>query len=122
VLARQQWLDQNRANAQAVVDAILHGWTLAFSDEAMAVEVCSAVRPDMPRAEHAAQLRDIKAVSIAAATLTDGLGYPDPRHVHACFEALHTLGCPIPEVDADMLIDLSFWQRAPQEWRRTRWQ
>jgi ABC-type nitrate/sulfonate/bicarbonate transport system substrate-binding protein len=121
VLASKRWLDRNREQAQAALDAILHGWTLAFTDEALAIDVCAVVRPDMPRAEHVEQLRSIKAISLTQATLTRGLGYPDPRHLRRCLEAMRALGLPVANIAADELADAGLWQRVPPEWRRREW-
>lgn len=121
LIARKDWLAQNRAAAQAAVDAVLQGWSRAFTDETLALDVCAEVRPDMSRDEHAAQLRDIRALSLRGATLTHGLGYPDPRHAARALEAMRDVEGNAPALAAAAIVDDSFWQAAPARWRATTW-
>lgn len=104
---------------QAIVDAVLEGWTLAFRDPALAVEACAAARPDVPPAEHAAQLADIRALSLTGATLTDGLGVPDARHLARAAEALQAVEGR--SVDLFGILDRRFFDAAPAAFRETRW-
>ncbi|MBU2190639.1 MAG: ABC transporter substrate-binding protein, partial [Alphaproteobacteria bacterium] len=59
----------NPQTVQAVVDAVLEGWTIAFSEPERAVAACVAARPDVTADEHRRQLADIKALSLQGATL-----------------------------------------------------
>lgn len=121
LLARKDWLARNAATAQAVVDAVLQGWTLAFTDAPAALDACAAARPDMGRAEHAAQLRDIRALSLRGATLAHGLGYPDPEHVARALRAMGEVGLAAPALDPAAVADGRFWQAAPARWRSAAW-
>lgn len=104
---------------QAVVDAVLEGWTIAFSEPERAVQVCREARPDMSEDEHRQQLADIRALAIRGATLSHGLGYPDPHHVARAAEAMASVEAKI--VPHDKTGDLHFWQAAPEEFRRRNW-
>lgn len=121
LLARKDWLARNPAAAQAAVDAVLQGWTRAFTEENLALEVCAKVRPDMSRDEHAAQLRDIRALSLRGATLTRGLGYPDPQHVARALQAMRDVEGRAPALGVADIVDPSFWRAAPARWRATGW-
>ena len=104
---------------QAVVDAVLAGWTLAFSDEEQALDACCAARPDMSRAEQARQLAAIRALSLTGATLAEGLGYPDPEHMTRAVTALTDVGEVTPPVEG--LRDDRFWRHSPPAFRRRDW-
>lgn len=104
---------------QAVVDAVLEGWTIAFRDPALAVEACAAVRPDVSLADHAAQLADIRALSLTGATLTEGLGVTDARHLTRAAEALQAVEGHA--VDLSGILDRRFFDAAPAAFRETRW-
>lgn len=121
LIARKDWLARNHAVAQAAVDAVLQGWTRAFSDERLALDVCAQVRPDMTRDEHAAQLRDIRALSLRNATLSHGLGYPDPQHAARALQAMRDVEGHAPALGAADIVDNSFWQATPARWRATSW-
>jgi ABC-type nitrate/sulfonate/bicarbonate transport system substrate-binding protein len=121
LLARKDWLARNAAVAQAVVDAVLQGWTIAFTDEAAALAACAVARPDMPREEQAAQLRDIRALSLRGATLAQGLGYPDPDHVARVLQAMREVELTAPTLDPADVADLRFWRAAPTRWRSAVW-
>jgi NitT/TauT family transport system substrate-binding protein len=121
LLANSKWLEHNREQAQATVDAILQGWTLAFKDQELALDACVEARPDMTRAEHAAQLQNIKALSLQGMTSTHGLGYPDPQHIRRCKQAMQDLGLPVADFPVDDVIDMRFWQNAPTKWRSKEW-
>ena len=88
LIARRDWVAGHLAETQAAIDAVLKGWTLAFTDASAAVEACLAARPDMSEAEHRRQLADIRALAMTGATRSQGLGYPDPLQVARAAEAL----------------------------------
>lgn len=105
---------------QAVVDAVLEGWTIAIEEPDRALDACCAARPDMTRAEHAEQLREILALSLTGATLTHGLGYPDPAHMDRAAQAMRAVEGHAP--DPGPLRDARFWQAAPARFRRSAWE
>jgi ABC-type nitrate/sulfonate/bicarbonate transport system substrate-binding protein len=104
---------------QAVVDAVLEGWTIAFTDADAAVEACRAARPDVTADEHAAQLAAIRALALRDATLAEGLGVPDRRHVERAAAALADVEGR--RVDSAGVVDRGFFDRAPRRFRRTDW-
>jgi ABC-type nitrate/sulfonate/bicarbonate transport system substrate-binding protein len=120
LVADRGWLSANGPLAQAVVDAILHGWTLAFEDPEVAVAACRRARPEMTVTEHMRQLADIRGLSLRAAALVHGLGYPDPEHFALAARALGETGHRAVERDSSA-VDQRFWAAAPPEWRRSRW-
>lgn len=105
---------------QAVVEAVLEGWTIAFDEPDRAIAACLAARPDREAGEEAAQLASIRALSLTGATLTEGLGYPDPRHMDAAALALAEVEGKRP--DTAGLTDPRFWHGAPPAFRRRDWQ
>ncbi|MCX5496697.1 ABC transporter substrate-binding protein [Kaistia dalseonensis] len=120
LIARRDWVAAHPAETQAVIDAVLTGWTKAFHELDAAIELCSKLRPDMSRLEHEGQLGDIRALSLTGATLTEGLGFPDPRHVTQALIAMsevegHAVG------DAAGLVDDRFWRAAPEAVRGRSW-
>lgn len=121
LIVRRDWLGSNGRAAQAAVDAILQGWTIAFSEAERAVTICSKVRPDMPEAEHRAQLRGIRALSCVHATLRHGLGFPDPEHVRRAMMAMRDLGIPVAAVAPEQVADTSLWRAAAEQWRSKAW-
>ncbi|MFB2553045.1 ABC transporter substrate-binding protein [Ensifer soli] len=100
---------------QAVVDAVLEGWTIAFREPERAVEACVAARPDMTAGDQRRQLADIRALALRGATLTHGLGYPDPAHVTRAAEALRAVEGKA--VVHHATADPRFWQAAPEAFR-----
>jgi len=121
LIVRHDWLSSNRRAAQAAVDAVLQGWSIAFSDAERAVSICSKVRPDMPETEHRAQLRGIRELSCVHATLSRGLGFPDPEHVRRASMAMRDLGIPVAPIAPEQIADTSLWGAAPHKWRSTAW-
>jgi ABC-type nitrate/sulfonate/bicarbonate transport system substrate-binding protein len=121
LLVRKDWLARNAATAQAVVDAVLQGWTIAFTDPDAALAACAVARPDMGRAEQAAQLADIRSLSLRGATLAHGLGYPDPDHVARALQAMREVGLPAPALAPAAVADPRFWQAAPARCRAVAW-
>jgi ABC-type nitrate/sulfonate/bicarbonate transport system substrate-binding protein len=121
LLVHRNWIERNRDLVQVTVNAILQGWTLAFTNEEVALDACSRARPDMSRTEHARQLRDIRVLSLRGATLTHGLGYPDPQHIEHALRAMHDLGIPTAGLPGEDAADTSFWHNAPAEWRSASW-
>ena len=104
---------------QAVVDAVLEGWTIAFRDPERAVEACVAARPDMSAEDQRRQLADIRKLSLTGATMTHGLGYPDPAHVERAAKALKSVEHKVV-ANADTA-DLNFWKSAPAQFRERAW-
>ena len=104
---------------QAVVDAVLEGWTIAFDDPDRAVAACLRARPDVSRAEHARQLADIRALSLTGATLAEGLGCPDPAHLAAAARAIREVEGHEPATEG--VLDDRFWKAAPAAFRRRDW-
>ncbi len=92
VLARADWLAREPAIAQAALDAILEGWTIAFQSESVALDACCRARPDVLREAHRHQLAAIRKLALQGATLTEGLGHPDRRHVSEAIAALNGTG------------------------------
>ena len=121
LVVRKDWLARNRGAAQAAVDAILEGWTMAFSDPDTTLDVCVKVRSDMTRTEHAQQLSDIRSLSLQGATLTHGLGFPDPQHAVRALEALHDVEGRRLSLTAADIVDTTLWERAPERWRGRSW-
>ncbi len=109
----------NPQAVQAVVDAVLEGWTIAFTDTERAVAICAAARPDMSLSEHRRQLADIRSLALTGATLGHGLGYPDERHVQRAVAAIDAVEGRA--VAFEGLRDLRFWQAAPAAFRRADW-
>lgn len=119
LIARREFVERHPEIVQAVVNAVLTGWTKAFRELEAAIALCSRLRPDMTRLEHEGQLADIRQLSIAGATLTHGLGYPDPRHVQQALLAMTELeGHAPPEAG---LSDERFWRAAPEAIRSRTW-
>ena len=120
LLVRRDFMAGHGAIVDAVVSAVLEGWTIAFDHPDAAVDACARARPDMSREEHARQLADIRALSIAGATVERGLGYPDPVHAERAAAAMIETGHAPPRGTAD-LVDAGPWSRAPAAFRRTAW-
>lgn len=104
---------------QAVVDAVLEGWTIAFDDPERAIAACLRARPERSHAEESAQLAAIRALSLTGATLSEGLGFPDPAHMDAAALAMRDVEGAAP--DTTGLRDARFWQAAPGAFRRNTW-
>jgi NitT/TauT family transport system substrate-binding protein len=121
LLTEEGWLTRNRDVAQAVVHAVLQGWTIAFSDPERATAICAEVRPDMSLEEHRLQLQGIRALSCRGATLARGLGYPDRGHVSRVLEAVTALGIAPAALDIANIADDSLWRATPVEWRSATW-
>jgi NitT/TauT family transport system substrate-binding protein len=119
VLARRDWVESDPTRAQAVVDSLLEGWTLALDDPAHAVDLCRAVRPDLDAAHQGQQYRDIRDLILTGATLHKGLGFPDASHMEQAARALAEVEGRALEMPAEDLIDFRFWQAAPELLRRT---
>ena len=120
LIASAALVEQEPEVVQAVVNAVLEGWTMAFDDAARAVAACLAVRPDRTAPEEEAQLAAIRALSLTGATLTEGLGFPDPAHMDSAVTAMRELGEAVPATEG--LRDARFWQAAPEAFRRTGWE
>ncbi|MGR3804055.1 ABC transporter substrate-binding protein [Marinibacterium profundimaris] len=120
LIASAALVDEEPEVVQTVVDAVLEGWTIAFDDPGRAVAACLAARPDRTAEEERTQLDAIRALSMTGATLTEGLGYPDPGHMENAVAAMAELGETPPETEG--LRDARFWQAAPARVRRPDWQ
>lgn len=110
---------ENPAAVQAVVDAVLEGWTIAFTDADRAVAACLEARPDMSESDHRKQLADIRALAMTGATLSHGLGYPDPAHVDRAAQAIREVESRT--VSHEGILDQRFWQAAPAAFRSKVW-
>ena len=119
LLVRRDLLEDRIWLADAVVAAILEGWSIALDDPGAAVSACSASRPDMTVEDHARQLADIRGLVLAGATSTHGLGFPDPEHARRAALALRETGT-IPRIDPDRLIEDGPWRRTPVPHRQIR--
>lgn len=104
---------------QRVVDTVLEGWSRAFAEPEQAVDICVRARPDLSRQAEARQFGDIRALTFRNATLTHGLGYPDPAHLRRAAQALADLGEPADAAEAMGLGDLRFWRNAPAAYKVT---
>lgn len=113
------YADANPQVVQAVVDAVLEGWTIAFREPEKAIAACIEARPDIGEAEHRRQLADIRALAMTGATLTKGLGYPDPAHVEQAARAI--LEVEGKAADPGKVLDLRYWQAAPEGFRERAW-
>lgn len=113
------FLQENPQVVQAVVNAVLEGWTIAFNDPEQAVAACVEARPDMSAEDQRRQLADIRALSLLNATLSQGLGYPDPKHVERALEAIESVEGRTPAFTD--ILDISFWQAAPAAFRERTW-
>jgi ABC-type nitrate/sulfonate/bicarbonate transport system substrate-binding protein len=120
LIARRDFVEAHPAETQAIVDAVLQGWTQAFRDPDAVLDLCATLRPDMARAEQAQQLEDIRALSMVGATLSEGLGFPDAIHMRQAIRAMSEIeGGRGPK--AGDLIDDRFWHAAPAEFRSHAW-
>jgi NitT/TauT family transport system substrate-binding protein len=121
LIGRRDWIDAHLLETQAVIDAVLMGWTRSFDDPVTAVDICAATRPDMSRDEHRRQLQDIRMLSTNGAAVTRGLGYPASTHMVRAAAALTELEGRRPIADPRRLVDDRFWGKAPANHRRTAW-
>lgn len=119
VVARERALKEPDL-VQAVVDTVLEGWTIAFEDPERAIRVCSSVRPDVAAEEHSVQLTDIRRLSLVGATLSKGLGYPDPEHARRAAQAVNVVEGRLIAA-AEEICDVRFWEAAPPALRRRIW-
>lgn len=120
LVARRDFVAANPGLTQAVVNAVLAGWTRAFHDLDAAITLAGRLRPDMTRLEHEGQLGDIRALALSGATLAEGLGYPDPRHMEQALKAVAEIGGHAPR-SIDGLVDARFWAAAPAAVRSSAW-
>jgi NitT/TauT family transport system substrate-binding protein len=121
LFARRAWVAEHPDLVQRVVDAVLEGWTMAFTDPDAAIERCVLLRPDLTREHHALQLHAIGALALTGATLTHGLGYPALAHVEAARDAVRAVDGHAFATPAGAFVDASFWQAAPAALRGTAW-
>ncbi|MEZ5925287.1 MAG: ABC transporter substrate-binding protein [Hyphomicrobiaceae bacterium] len=120
LIARSDWLQANPEIAQAAVNAILEGWTVAFTDQAAALDACEFARPDLSREAHREQLAAIRRLALQGPTHTRGLGYPDRQHVEDALAALRGTGERIDVQSGEVWTD-RFWRAAPERWRSMQW-
>jgi len=113
LFAHRRLVDEQPELVQAMVDAVLAGWTRAFADPVETVELCCALRPDLDRAHHERQLGAIHALALTGATRTHGLGYPDPAHVAAALAARAEVDGHTIDGDPASFVDDRFWHAAP---------
>lgn len=118
LIARRDYVEKNEVVVQHVVRAVLAGWTLAFTDREAAIAACLAARPDMDREDHIRQLEDIHMLSRGAATLSHGLGYPDPVHAENALAAMREVGLQGSFVTASEMTVARFWHSVPPALRR----
>lgn len=121
LVARRDWVAAHPAETRAVVSAVLDGWTRAFREPGSTIDLCAEIRPDMSRADHARQFADIRALAMTGATLTHGLGYPDPDHMARARDAMAEVEGRTPELRQDRLVDPGFWQAADPSFRSAAW-
>lgn len=120
LIASAKLVDEEPEVVQAVVNAVLEGWTIAFDQPELALAACLSVRPDRTHAEEAAQLSAIRDLSLTGATLIEGLGFPDAAHMESVVTAMRELGEPVPPTVG--LRDPRFWRAAPERLRRASWE
>jgi len=118
LFARRAWVADHAALVGEVVAAVLEGWTVAFAQPERAVDRCATLRPDLSREHHAQQLGAIRALAMTGATLTHGLGYPDPAHVDAALAAVADVAGRRIAGSRAAFVDASFWAAAPAAFRR----
>jgi NitT/TauT family transport system substrate-binding protein len=121
LFARADWVERNPVATQAVVDSVLDGWTRAFRDPTEALDVCVAARPDLDRAHQADQLAAIRALALCEATLRDGLGVPDVRHIEAALAAVAEVDDRRIAADPATFVASRFWSAAPRDLRSAAW-
>lgn len=121
LVARKDWIAAHPDIVQAIVDSLLEGWSLAFDDPAAAVALCARLRPDMTAEQQARQLADIRALALQKATLSEGLGFPDPRHIERALAALSDVEGHAPALRSGDVVDLRFWKAAPAAMKRSSW-
>jgi NitT/TauT family transport system substrate-binding protein len=119
LVASRALVDNHPQTVQAVVDAVLEGWTIAFTDPDRALAICASARPDMPLEEHAAQLADIRALSLSGAALIEGLGVPDAMHLAKAAEAIAAVDGH--DVATGAILERRFFDNAPPAFRKSDW-
>lgn len=121
LIARRSWVAANPVLTQHVVDAALEGWTRAFNAPEAAVALCASLRPDLSISHHRQQLAAIRELTLTAATLEQGLGYPDRRHVDAALAAVDEVEQRQVDASREALTDDRFWQASPAPFRSPAW-
>jgi NitT/TauT family transport system substrate-binding protein len=117
LIARRDWVAQHSAETQALVNAALAGWTIAFTQPEEAVRICCLTRPDMTAAAQRTQLAGIRELALCGAALRQGLGFPDPLHLRRAEAAL----AAVEGVRAAGSSDPRFWEAAPAASRTAAW-
>ena len=117
LITRRDLVELHGDMVQDVVHAVLAGWTRAFAESNAAIEACLDERPDMDRAEHVRQLEDIRTLAECGATLSHGLGYPDPVHAVYAIDAARETGLHEGRVSAASMVMDRFWHAVPPEVR-----
>lgn len=105
--------DEAPGLVQAVVEAVLQGWAVAFADADRAIDACLRARPGLERGAQAHQLSVIRSLASTGCARVLGLGYPDPEHLVRAARAMAELGHPA-SVDPLHAVRSEFWQRAPR--------
>jgi ABC-type nitrate/sulfonate/bicarbonate transport system substrate-binding protein len=119
LVAGRRFVEDRADVVQAVVDAVLEGWTIAFSDAETAVAACLTARPDVSAAEHRSQLAAIRDLALQGPTLTDGLGVPHESHMARAAAAIAAVEGR--SVDTAGILDRRFFDRAPARFRGRDW-
>jgi len=124
LLTGRRLVEQEPDFVQAVVNGVLAGWAHAFQHPDEAAAICARARPELTEESQARQLADIRALTFCGATLTQGLGFPDPLHVERAMRALTDLGAdPAQAPDSfvvDRVIASDFWTAAPHSFKLRR--
>jgi NitT/TauT family transport system substrate-binding protein len=75
----------------------------------------------MTEEQQARQLADIRALALQKATLSEGLGFPDLRHIERALAALSDVEGHAPAIRPGDVVDLRFWKAAPIALKRSSW-
>jgi NitT/TauT family transport system substrate-binding protein len=118
LIVRRDRAEADPLLTQAVVDAILEGWTLALKDPDAAIAACRAARPDMPEGDQREQLAAILGLIRSGANLDHGLGYPDPAHAARAADAMRLADPGHRPPSLARLCNTQFWNAAPAAFRQ----
>ncbi|MDH3376641.1 MAG: ABC transporter substrate-binding protein [Gammaproteobacteria bacterium] len=121
VIARRDWIQADPQRAQALVESLLEGWTLALRDRTDTLALCQQLRPDMDAAHHEQQYEDIRGLILNGPTLKQGLGYPGAEPMARAIEALFEVEGRKTEGAPQSYIAEDFWKAAPEGIRSANW-